>query len=86
MVTELLAVLGTALRIWEHEKKGELSEEVHELEKRWNEEWNKPVAVRSDAVLDNVRVQLELLARRFVRLAAESGQPNAQAKSGPAGL
>lgn len=52
---------------------------VMDLERRYYEEYNKPLERRSDAVLDNLEFQLRVAGLGF---AASVGKSNAQVQPG----
>jgi hypothetical protein len=78
MVDSVLKLLGAALSIWDSKEKVKYIAQKEQLEKDWYAEYNKDLAERSDAVLDNIRFQLCELSDL---VAAQIGASRAQAQS-----
>lgn len=74
MFASLLGILGSALSIWDNKEKRKYIDKMLQLKKDYYEEFNKPLAVRSDAVLDNLEFELRNLADA---VAADIGKQNA---------
>jgi len=65
MIETLFSVLDSALSIWAHKEKNKYRDRLIDLKRRHREESAKPDNERSDAVLDNIRFELETLALAF---------------------
>jgi len=63
MVESLIKVLETGLSLWNTKESRRYKKKVLELKKDWYEEFNKPIS--SDAVLDNIGLQLRLISDSF---------------------
>lgn len=57
----LFEILNSALSIWDSKEKTKYIDQKIKLEKKFYEEYNKNLSVRSDAVLDNVQHELRIL-------------------------
>lgn len=57
----IFKLLGSALSLWESKESRKYLDEKIKLEKDWYEEFNKPIGKRSDAVLDDISLQLHIL-------------------------
>lgn len=75
--TALFNILASALSIWDSKEKTKYIDEKIRLEKRFYEEYNKDLAIRSDAVLDDVQLQLRILCNN---VAAAIGAKNTGSK------
>ena len=71
MIGSLFKVLGAGLSLWESKEKRKYLDRFMKLEREYYEEYNKDIA--DDAVLDNLRFELELLSTAF---SAEVGKAN----------
>jgi hypothetical protein len=65
MIEAFLSVLAAGLSLWDHEEKTKYRDKYLELRKKWYEEFNKPEDIRSDAVLDNIELELRLIGEAF---------------------
>jgi|GEM_PF-6233034 len=72
MFETLLRTLEVGLSMWRDEKKRKYLDRFIELKTAYRREFNKPDAARSDAVLDDLRDELCILADAFS--AAARGQ------------
>lgn len=63
MVESLLKVLGAGLSIWASKEKTKYVDKYLRLQREYYEENNKHIS--DDAVLDNIRFDLELLSSAF---------------------
>jgi len=68
----LLRVLGAGLSIWDSKEKTKYIDKLSRLQKEYRDEVNKPIKDRSDAVLDNLRFELEVLGNAFSASIRES--------------
>lgn len=75
MSDALFQALAAALSIWLSKEKTKYQDKLIGLRKAYYEEDNKPADTRDDAVLDNLRFELRLLAIGF---ATEVGKQNTQ--------
>jgi hypothetical protein len=58
----LLGIIEAALSIWESKLRQKYIDKVEELKRDYYVESNKPIAERSDAVLDNLEAELRITA------------------------
>lgn len=65
MLELLFKVLGAGLSIWESKEKNKYIDKLIELKKDYYEEFNKGAGHRSNAVLDNIELELRLIAEVF---------------------
>lgn len=65
MFESLAKALAAGLSIWEHKEKNKYIDRLERIRKDYREEYNKPIGVRSDAVLDDLEFQLRLAADSF---------------------
>lgn len=72
IVTALLAMAELALQLWVSKDKRKYIDQIASIKQAYYEEENKPDADRSDAVMDNLREQLCLVA---ASIQADAGQP-----------
>lgn len=77
MIETIFSILQSALHIWEDKEKTKYLDKLMSLKKDYYEEYNKPLAERSDAVLDNISFELRILGTAF---SASVGTPNAPNK------
>lgn len=69
----ILNVLLAGLQLWSDKEATKYRDRAMKLKRKWYDEYNKPLNERSDAVLDNVMFELELLANGFTsRIGAEN--------------
>lgn len=73
MTEAYLKVLGAALSIWESKEKTKYIDKLVSLKKDYYEEINKPRDQQSDAVLDNLKFELQLVGTAY---AASVGAKN----------
>ena len=59
MIDILLNIALAALSIWDSKLKQKYIDLVMGLKQQYYDEYNKPIGVRSDAVLDNLEFQLK---------------------------
>lgn len=78
MIETILGVLTAAFTLWDDLEKDKYVNQLVSLKEQYYAEFNKPVADRSDAVLDNIEFQLRILAVGFT---ASVGAKNTQNKS-----
>jgi hypothetical protein len=71
--TALAQALAAGLSIWNHKEATALLKRVLELKKDWHEEYNKEKP--DDAVLDNVELELCLIANTFYSQAGKQDSP-----------
>lgn len=58
--SSLLGIVEAALSIWSSKLKQKYIDKVETLKREYHAEINKPVAERSDAVLDNLEFELRI--------------------------
>jgi len=73
MIDSLFKVLGAGLSLWESKERRKYLDRYLKLQKEYYEEYNKPIT--DDAVIDNIRFELELLSTAF---SAQVGQANSK--------
>lgn len=76
MIELILSLAASALSIWASKEKTKYSDQLGELQKAYYEEYNKPLAERSDAALDNIEFQLRVLARQLSTAIGASNASN----------
>lgn len=72
MFLALLETLTAGLHLWSDKNKTKYLDAIYELKHKWYEEYKKAPADRSNAVLDNLDVELRICAAAFV---ASVGKP-----------
>lgn len=72
MMVTLLNVLGTALRLWEHNKKSEYLEEYIKLREIIYEQRKLPTLERDNIVLGDALERLRILSEAFINTSAAS--------------
>ena len=72
MFLALLETLTAGLHLWSDKKKTKYLDAVYELKHQWYEEYKKDPSERNHNVLDNLDVELRLVAAAF---AASVGKP-----------
>lgn len=65
MFLALLETLSAGLSLWEHKEKNKYVDAVIELKRKWYEEYSKDPADRNHNVLDNLDVELRIIAAAF---------------------
>ena len=65
MVSVLFEVLVQGLKLWNAKESTKYLDEVLKLQKEWLEEYAKPRAKRSNANLDHIEQQLQLISKQF---------------------
>lgn len=76
MVGAVLAILGSALSIWDSKEKTKYVDRVLFLKKEWYEEINKPENDRDDSVLDHIEWELNLLCHTVASLIGAQNSPS----------
>ena len=66
MFLALLETLTAGLNLWDSKEKNKYIDAVVELKRKWYEENSKNPAERSNAVLDNLDIELRIVAAAFV--------------------
>jgi hypothetical protein len=66
MIAVLFGVLSEGLKLWNSRESTKYLDEVLQLEKEWYEEYNKPIAQRSNANLDDIELRLHLIGKHFI--------------------
>lgn len=79
--TALANAFATGLELWNDSRKGAYQRKLQENMRLKYEEENKPADLRSDAVLDNLRFELRVLAIGF---SADARTPDPKTKPAPA--
>ena len=69
----LFGIVGSALSLWESKERRKYLDRWLKLKRSYYEEQNKTIS--DDAVLDDIRFDLELLA---VAISTQVGEPNAK--------
>lgn len=77
MIDSIFKLLGAGLSLWDTKEKTKYQDKFIKLKKDWYEEYNKADNERSDAVLDNILFELNLLCNSF---AAQVGNENSSPK------
>jgi len=65
MFEVLAKALAAGLSLWESKEKRKYLDKLMELKSDWYEEYNKGPGYRSNAVLDNLELELRILAVAF---------------------
>jgi hypothetical protein len=65
MFADLLKVLVSGLSLWNTKESRKYLDRAMALEREWNEEFNRPLDIRSDAELDRILLELRVLGRAF---------------------
>ena len=65
MIDSLFKALAAGLSIWESKEKTKYVDQLMSLKKDYYAEWNKDPAIRSDAVLDDIKLKLRILCDAF---------------------
>ena len=65
MIDALIKSLEAGLSLWASKEKRKYLDKVISLKRDFYEEYNKPDDDRSDAVMDNIRLQLRIVANGF---------------------
>lgn len=73
----VLQVLGAGLTLWDDKEKNKYVDKLLSLKEQYYAEYNKPIDIRSDAILGNLEFELRLLATGF---ASSIGKSTAQDK------
>jgi len=73
MVSSILNIISAALSIWEHKERTKYQAELKKLKEDFYAEYNKPLEIRSDAILDNLNRRVLIFADT---VAAAIGTPN----------
>jgi len=73
--TTLLGVLHQGLVLWNSIEGRKYLDRVIKIKKEWNEEYEKPLDVRSDQRLDDLESELRIIAESFIEA---SGAKNSQ--------
>lgn len=71
MVQTILGVLEQALKLWNSHESTKYLDRLIKLKKEWYEEYDKPIAERSDLTLDTISDELRILAESFVEAAGK---------------
>lgn len=74
MFLALLGIVEAALSIWASKLRQKYIDKVEAIKRAYYEEINKPLEMRSDAVLDNLEFELRITS---ASLAADLRTPNA---------
>lgn len=62
MLGAIIGILESGLKVWGLKEQRKYSDKLMEIKAAYYEESNKPEAIRSDAVLDNLKFELCNLA------------------------
>lgn len=73
MVGVLFGVLLQGLKLYNTKESTKYLDEVLELQREWQKEYNKPRSQRSNANLDDIELRLELIGKHFI---TSFGKPN----------
>lgn len=73
MFDSLAKALAAGLELWSDKEKTKYQDQLIKLKRGYNDEYNKPVDERNDAVLDHYKFELRLLADSF---STRVGTPN----------
>ena len=71
MVTLILSLLDTGLKLWLSKEKTKYIDKRIALEKQWYAEYSKPETERSQAILDNILFELKVLVIAFTQEASK---------------
>jgi len=66
MISTILGILGTGLKIWKHKEKTKYLEKFIKIERTIHEERKKPLNLRDNAVIDNAEFELYILSKAWV--------------------
>ncbi len=77
MVELVLGVLEQGLKLWNSHESTKYLDKLISLKKDWYEEYNRPIQERSDVRLDDLELELRVLADSFIEAAKA---PNAKDK------
>jgi len=78
----IIGLLDTAFKLWLSKEKTKYIDKKMELQTAYYAEWNKPLAERSDAVLDNLMFELKNLAIAFKAAVAKELALKEQSEAG----
>jgi len=73
MIESVMALLKAGLTLWVDKNKTKYLDKFLSLQRDYYAEVNKPEGVRSNAVLDNIRFELELLSFAFSSAVGATG-------------
>jgi hypothetical protein len=68
MVEVLFGVLMQGLKLWNHKEGGKYLDRVIRLKSDWTEEYSKPRAKRNNSNLDEIELELVLIAKTFTEM------------------
>lgn len=72
----ILNILDSALSIWKSKEATKYIDKKIKLEKEFYEEYNKPLEERSDAILDNLNLQLGILCNNTAAAIRAENSPS----------
>jgi hypothetical protein len=72
MFLALLETLSAGLTLWDHKEKTKYVDAVTELKRKWYEEYQKHKSIRDNAVLDNIELELRIVATAFAATVGNS--------------
>ena len=79
MIGALFQSLAAGLSLWQSSEKRKYLDKLISLKRDYYEEFNKGPSVRSDAILDNIQFELQLISLAFS--SAVTGEQNLTNKS-----
>lgn len=65
MTAALFEALAAGLTLWKDKNASKYLDNVLKLQRDWLEEYNKPLAQRSNATLDDIEQQLHIISKFF---------------------
>lgn len=71
MIGLVFGLLEQGLKLWNAKEAHKYLDELIQLRKEWNEEYNKPRAYRDDAELDGLTERLHILSSVFLNSSRE---------------
>ena len=73
MLAELIAALATGLKIWNSKEKTKYIDDLHEAEKDYYAELQKPIDQRSDDDLARIKQRVRSINKAFCAAVAATG-------------
>lgn len=73
MVGSLITMIGAFLTVWAEKEKHKYVDQLLQIKTDWYAEFNKPLAERNTAVLDNLEQQLRILSETLASAVGTAG-------------
>lgn len=71
MVNLVLGVLEQGLKLWNSHESTKYLDKLIKLKKEWHEEFQKPIENRDHNRLDDIELELRILAESFIQAAGK---------------